>query len=253
MVKSQEPTQAQNKETSIKYTPVVVESCAELGGLFGYSSTLFATVKTSSKSQPAASVSKKTKRSNRENIQNEVKVSQTQLTPSVEKAILDLEKLGQVIRSKKAEKKDFKAELVELKTLKRDYAAKIEQYVKDHIDDPTFDITKAINLLPQKKKKQYEKLLKTKKAKVKQAEITQFDAKLYTDTVRTQRKIFHLLDSIGDSSTENFKYCTRLNPSLKFKENEEVFLTEKWDGTTVWFFRDSLWMSKRIGAMAGEP
>ena len=216
---------------------MVVESCAELGGLFGYASALFATAAISSKSRPVASAPQKTKKrnkkSNKKSVQNEAKASQTQTTSSVEKAILDLEKLGQIIRSKKTEKKDFKAELVELKALKRDHAAAIEQYVKEHINDTTFDITKAINLLPPKKKKQYEKKLKTMKAKAKQAEVAKFDSKIYTDTVRTQRKIFHLLDSSGDSTTGDFKYFTRLNPSLSFKENDEVFLTEKWDGTTV--------------------
>ena len=76
------------------------------------------------------------------------------------------------------------------------------------------------------------------KVKVKQAEIARFDTKLYTDTVRTQRKIYHILDAGGDSSTGDFKYVARLNPNLNFKENDQVFCTEKWDGTTV---RAALW------------
>lgn len=230
-----------------------VNSCAELGTLFGYGSALFSNARKSSSSRPAASAappasgSKKPKQKKGKN-----NASTTKSAVSVEQAISDLEKVGQVVRSKKAEKKDFTAELTKLKSLKRDYGPAIEQFVKDHINDPEVDIDQVINFLPAKKKKKYGKILKTMKVEVKQAEIARFDTKLYTDKVRTQRKIYHILDAGGDSSTGDFKYVARLNPNLNFKENDQVYCTEKWDGTTVQATRDGVFKRRDL-MKRGDP
>ena len=122
-------------------TTLEVNSCAELGALFGYGSVLFSNA---TSSRPAASAPPPTfgpkgpkQKKGKNNILTEPAVS-------IEQAIDDLEKLGQVVRSKKAEKKDFTAELTKLKTLKLDYGPTIEQFVKDHINDPGVDIDKII-------------------------------------------------------------------------------------------------------------
>jgi hypothetical protein len=67
---------------------------------------------------------------------------------------------------------------------------------------------------------------------------------------RTQRKIYHLLDHQG--SGDDFRYLKKLSVKTGFEEGEEVFLTEKWDGTTVQATNQAIF--KRIDRMRkGDP
>lgn len=48
---------------------------------------------------------------------------------------------------------------------------------------------------------------------------------------RTQRKIYHALESSG--SGDHFCYYNKFSRKSRFVEGETVYVTEKWDGTTV--------------------
>jgi hypothetical protein len=89
------------------------------------------------------------------------------------------------------------------------------------------------NFLPSAAKQAKEKQIKKSKKSRAAAERQKFDRARFTNTVRTQRKIHHLLSH--DGSGDSFEYDRTLagGPTSAFTPGTEVFFTEKWDGTTV--------------------
>ena len=88
-----------------------------------------------------------------------------------------------------------------------------------------------------------------KKAQQKKKEIKK-EVKKVIKAPRTQRKIPHLLSSQGNGDT--FRYLKLFNPKAGFAPGNSVYLTEKWDGTTVQATKDGIY--KRIDKIqAGDP
>lgn len=101
------------------------------------------------------------------------------------------------------------------------------------------------NLLPAKAKAASEKVASKSKKSKKAAERKRFDRTLHTESVRTQRKIVHLLASEGGD--ESFRYRRQLSTDADaFVTGKEVFFTEKWDGTTVQATRDGVFKRKEL-------
>jgi len=99
------------------------------------------------------------------------------------------------------------------------------------------------NLLPAKAKAASEKKATKSKRSKAAAERQSFDRTLHTETVRTQRKIGHLLTSQGRD--ESFRYRRQLSTEA-FAAGREVLFTEKWDGTTVQATRDGVFKRKEL-------
>ncbi len=61
--------------------------------------------------------------------------------------------------------------------------------------------------------------------------------------MRTQRKIFNLLDNNGESG-QNFRYKEKINPVLLFDFSKPMYVTDKIDGTTVQMFNNQIYKRK---------
>ena len=94
-------------------------------------------------------------------------------------------------------------------------------------------LKRLLGMLPPPRKKVLEKKMKKARVARDSAAKAKAAAARIIDTsacrIATQRKISHLLASSGSGTT--FQYHARLNAA--FEAGEHVFLTEKWDGTTV--------------------
>lgn len=176
--------------------------------------------------------------------------------------IAQLEAQGTAIRALKqsgAPKEEILQAVAILNTLKVECQsvvitrlATIEEQLASASDSPSAasqlqdEAQRLRNLLPTAAKQAKEKQLKKTKKSRAAAERKKFDRKLFTDTVRTQRKIHHLLSHTGSGDT--FVYHRELagGPASAFRAGEEVFLTEKWDGTTVQATCDGIFKRKEL-------
>jgi hypothetical protein len=163
-----------------------------------------------------------------------------------DEAIAKLEAQGSAIRAlkqAKAPKEEIMEAVALLNALKveceRAVTTKLETVEAQLCSDSSSaaalqaEATRLRNFLPSSAKQAKEKQIKASKKSRAATERQKFDRTLFTDTVRTQRKIHHLLAHEG--SGDNFEYhrCLAGGSASPFRPGAEIFLTEKWDGTTV--------------------
>jgi hypothetical protein len=85
----------------------------------------------------------------------------------------------------------------------------------------------------QKSQREYEvKATAQHKQKSRQSALCRSDGRLWADVLRTQRKIHNLLSQNGGMG-HTFTYFMELSDVHKFLPGDNVYLTEKWDGTTM--------------------
>ena len=95
------------------------------------------------------------------------------------------------------------------------------------------------NLLPSSIVKQRQKDRKRLQKKQQTHKEHKFDALEGVQGIKCQRKIHSLMDHQGQGDT--FCYFPRLNSAVPFSEGEEVYLTEKMDGTTMQATKDGVY------------
>jgi hypothetical protein len=92
-------------------------------------------------------------------------------------------------------------------------------------------IRRTAGFLPAPAKKAWDKAQRSKKLSERSEKERVFDVYAFTQQLRTQRKIRHLLRT--DVRDGNFCYCPELAKDHGLAEGQWVWLTEKWDGTTA--------------------
>eukprot|EP00977_Amphora_coffeiformis_P014669 scaffold4162_cov162-Amphora_coffeaeformis.AAC.2 len=100
-------------------------------------------------------------------------------------------------------------------------------------------ILRVENLLPSSIVKQRQKDRKRLQKKQQTHKEHTFDALEGVQGITCQRKIHSLMDHQGQGDT--FCYYPRLNSAVPFSEGEEVYLTEKMDGTTMQATKDGVY------------
>eukprot|EP00935_MAST-01C_sp_MAST-1C-sp1_P001051 g1051.t1 len=70
-----------------------------------------------------------------------------------------------------------------------------------------------------------------RKQKAQQSAMYRSDGMLWADVLRTQRKIHSLMAHEGQGNS--FRYHMKLSETPRFKTGDRIYLTEKWDGTTM--------------------
>ena len=101
------------------------------------------------------------------------------------------------------------------------------------------DILRVENLLPPDTIKRRQKDRKRLQKKQQSSREHQFNALEGVQGITCQRKIHALMDHRGQGDT--FCYHPRLNCAVPFSEGEEVYLTEKMDGTTMQATNDGIY------------
>jgi hypothetical protein len=165
---------------------------------------------------------------------------------NLEQKLEAVDVLGSRIRDLKVAKapdRDIISLVADMNSLKADLVepllaaiAKLEDRlsISGHDTDEA-EAMKLCNLLPPSHKKKVEKRLKasrkSREASVLAAKRKLFDPKKHTEGLRVQRKIDHLLAS--DGTGDDFVYKSTLATVHGLTPSSCVYLTEKWDGTTV--------------------
>lgn len=176
-------------------------------------------------------------------------------TQDEERLIDEIKRVGHVIRQLKlddnAEEEELAVLIAKLNGLKKNVARPVireleklltELETKSDDDDSTEKELEShckslLDILPlNKTKKRIEKHLRAAKKAREVAKLNRFDRKLYTDRLRVQRKIHHLLESKGSGNTFCYfpnRLASQQHGIVANDPDCLIVLTEKWDGTTV--------------------